>query len=53
VKKTLYILREMIFLIRTRRLWLLAIILLVLCFVSFFVYQVTPATIVTFIYAGI
>lgn len=53
MNKTLYILREMFYLIRTRRLWVLAFVLLVLCAVSFFVFQVTPVTIVTFIYAGI
>ena len=53
MKKTLYVLREMLYLIRTRRLWVLGFVLLVLCLVSFFVFQVTPVTIVTFIYAGI
>ena len=53
MKKTLYIIKEMLYPIRTRRIYALAFLLLVLCAVSFFVYQVTPVTIVTFIYAGI
>ena len=53
MKKTLYIFRETVYAIRHRRLWTLAVLLLALCAVSLFVYQLTPATIVTFIYAGI
>ncbi len=53
MNKTLYILREMFYLIRKERLYALAFLLLVLCLVTFLVYQVTPVTIVTFIYAGI
>ncbi len=53
MKKTLYIIKEMFYLIRSRRIYTLAFLLLVMCAVSFFVYQVTPVTIVTFIYAGI
>ncbi len=53
MKKTLYILREMLHLIRSQRLYLLAFVLLLLCVISFFVYQVTPITIITFIYAGV
>lgn len=53
MKKILYLLREGWYLVRSERLYSLAFLLLLLCLVSFLVYQVTPITIITFIYAGI
>ncbi len=53
MRKLLYIVREMIYLMRRERLWLLGFVLFALCLVAIIVYQVTPITVVTFIYAGI
>lgn len=53
MRKILYIAREMIVLMRRERLWLLSFVLLMLCLVAIIVFQVTPITVVTFIYAGI
>jgi len=51
--KLTYIVKELVYLIRKERLFMLTFILLVLAAVAFFVYHVTPITIATFIYAGI
>ncbi|MFH1466525.1 MAG: hypothetical protein ABIO70_19225 [Pseudomonadota bacterium] len=53
MKKILYMVREMIYLVRQERLYALALLLLLLAVVAVLVYQVTPLTVVTFIYAGI
>jgi len=53
MRKILYILKETWYLIRKERIYFLAFLLLMLCLVSFLVYQVTPVTVITFIYAGI
>jgi len=53
MRKMLYILKEVVRLIRRERLWTLAFVLLALVLVTFLVYQVTPVAVVTFIYAGI
>jgi hypothetical protein len=53
LRKFFYICREMIYLVRTERMWLLAIALLFLSILALVVYQVTPLAVVTFIYAGI
>jgi len=53
MKKILYILRETWFLIRKEKLYFLGFLLFALVLVSFIVYQVTPVTVITFIYAGI
>lgn len=53
MRKLLYIIREMLYLVRQERLYSLAAVLLLLTVVAFFVYQVTPISVVTFIYAGI
>lgn len=53
MKKLLYILKEVFRLVRQERLWSLTVVLVLLAVVAFFVYQVTPVAVVTFIYAGI
>jgi hypothetical protein len=53
MRKILYLLSETWYLIRKERLYALALLLVVLCLVTFLVYQVTPITVVTFIYAGV
>lgn len=53
MRKILYILRESFYLIRQERLWVLSAVFLLLVVAAFFVYQVTPITVVSFIYAGI
>jgi hypothetical protein len=53
MRRILYLMKEMFYLIRKERLYSLALILMVLLIVAFFVYQVTPIAIVTFVYAGI
>jgi hypothetical protein len=53
MRKLWYITREMVYLMRQQQLYVLALIFLVLILVAFFVYQVTPLAIVTFVYAGI
>lgn len=53
MRKIVRIVREMLYLIRHQRLYAMAAVLLLLALVTFLVYQVTPLTVVTFIYAGI
>ena len=53
MRKLLYILREMIYLMHKEKLYVLAVVLFVLILVALFVYQITPVAVVTFIYAGI
>jgi hypothetical protein len=53
LRKILYILRESLYLVRRERLWVLGAVFVLLAVVAFFVYQVTPITVVSFIYAGI
>ena len=53
MRKILYILRETWYLIRREKLYFLGFLLVMLVLVSFLVYQVTPVTVITFIYAGI
>jgi len=52
MKKLVYVMREMMQLIRRNRIWFLAPILLALVILAFIVYSVGPAVVVTFIYAG-
>ncbi len=53
MRKIVYILKEAWYLIRQEKLWVLSAVFLLLAVVAFFVYQVTPITVVSFIYAGI
>jgi hypothetical protein len=52
MKKFMYILKEMLQLIRRNQVWFLAPILIALVILAFIVYSVGPAVVVTFIYAG-
>jgi hypothetical protein len=53
MKKTLHILRETIHLIRKEKLMFLLPLLVALAVLAFFVYQLGPTVIVSFIYAGL
>jgi len=51
--KTRYLIKEMWYLVRQEKLYMLALLFFFLAVVAFFVYKVTPITVVTFIYAGV
>ena len=53
MKKVWYILKELGFLIRKEKLFFLAPIFIILALLAFLVYTIGPATILTFIYAGV
>ncbi len=53
MRKILYIVKEAFYLVRKERLWALSVVFLLLAVVAVIVYQVTPITVVSFIYAGI
>jgi hypothetical protein len=53
MKKILYILKEMFYLIKSHKLYLLCPILIILAILAFLVYYIGPAVIVSFIYAGV
>lgn len=53
MKKVLYILKEMLHLIRRHRLAFLAPIFITLALLAFLVYYLGPAVIISFIYAGV
>jgi hypothetical protein len=53
MRKILYILKEMVFLIKKHRLFFLAPILILLALLAILVYYIGPAAIVSFIYAGL
>jgi len=53
MKKVMYILKEMFYLIRKHKLYFLTPIFIILALLAFFVYHVGPAAVVSFIYAGV
>ena len=53
MKKILYILKEMLYMIRKEKLFFLLPIFIALALLAFLIYQIGPAIVVTFIYAGI
>lgn len=53
MRKILYILKEMVFLIKKHKLFFLAPILILLALLAILVYYIGPAAIVSFIYAGL
>jgi hypothetical protein len=53
MKKILYILKEMLYLIKNHKLYILCPILIILAILAFLVYYIGPAVIVSFIYAGV
>lgn len=53
MKKILYILKEMFYLIRSHKLYFICPILIILALLAFLVYYIGPAVIVSFIYAGV
>ncbi len=52
-QKVAFIVREMVFMIRKHKLFLLSPILLMLAFLAFLVYYIGPSVIISFIYAGV
>jgi len=52
MKKIIYMLKEIFYLIKKHKLVFLAPILIILALLAFLVYSVGPAIITTFIYAG-
>ena len=52
MRKIWYIVKEMGYLIRTRKLYFIAPTLIILALLAFLVYQLGPSAILTFIYAG-
>ena len=52
MKKIFYILKELMYLVKEHKLYFLLPILVVLALISFLVYYIGPAAIVSFIYAG-
>ena len=53
MRKLLYIFKEMLYLMRKERLYILAFLFMVLLMVAVLVYHVTPVAIISFVYAGI
>lgn len=53
MRRIWYMLREMALLIKARKLYFLAPILIILVFLAFLVFQLGPAAVLTFIYAGL
>jgi hypothetical protein len=52
MRKIAYMLAEMLHLIRRRKLYFLAPILILLALLAFLVFQLGPGALLTFIYAG-
>jgi len=52
MKKFFYILKELMYLVKEHKLYFLLPTLVVLAFISFLVYYIGPAAIISFIYAG-
>jgi hypothetical protein len=53
MKKILYILKEMFYMIKKEKLYFITPILVILALLAFLVYYIGPAAIISFIYAGI
>lgn len=53
MKKVIYILKEMLRMIRKHKLSFLAPLFIILAILAFLVYYIGPAVIVSFIYAGV
>ncbi len=53
MKKIIYFLKEMFYLIRKHKLYFLSPILLILAFLAFLVFYIGPSVIISFIYAGV
>jgi len=53
MKKIVFILREMKFMIKKHKFQIIAPILIILAVLAFLVYYIGPAVIVSFIYAGV
>jgi hypothetical protein len=53
MRKLLYLVRELVYLVRKDRLYLLSAVFLFLVLLTVIVYQLAPAAVVTFIYAGV
>lgn len=53
MKKILYILKEMLHMIKKEKLFFLLPIFITLALLTFLIYHIGPAIVVTFIYAGI
>jgi hypothetical protein len=53
LRKVRHILKESAYLVRRHKLYFLAPIIFTLALLAFFVYQIGPAIIVSFIYAGV
>ena len=51
MKKIIYLLKEMFYLIRKHKLYFLSPILLILVFLAFLVFYIGPSVIISFIYA--
>lgn len=51
--KMWYIFKEMLYLMKNERMYILFFIFLAMLMVAILVYQVTPVAVVTFIYAGV
>jgi len=53
MKKTRYIIKEMIYMVKKEKLFFIMPILISLALIAFLCYHIGPAIIVSFIYAGI
>jgi len=53
MEKILYILREMLYMVRRHKLYFLLPILIVLVLLAFLVFYIGPSAVISFIYAGI
>lgn len=53
MKKILYILKEMFYMIKKEKFYFIAPILVILALLAFLVYYIGPAVMISFIYAGI
>jgi len=53
MKKVIFILKELLALVKEHKLYILAPIFILLAMLAFLVYYIGPAVIVSFIYAGI
>ncbi len=51
--KVIFILKETLYLVKKHRLYFLAPLFIALAILSFFVYYLGPAVVVSFIYAGV
>jgi hypothetical protein len=53
MKKIFFILKEMLFMLKKHKLYIVAPVFILLALLAILIYQVGPAVIITFIYAGI